>query len=223
MSARFPATTGRGEAARRRILDAAVELAALEGLSGLTIGKLADALGMSKAGLFGYFGSKEELQLATVAAAEAVFLERVIEPAMRAPEGLPRLVALCTHWLAYAAGTLKGGCFFMAAAADVDGHPGPLRDRVAFTMRSWLAALEGAIAAAREAGHLADDVEPAQLAFELNALEIAAAWSRQLLDDPSAADRARRAMFERIASATTRAGKRVLDAAESQLAAAPAS
>jgi AcrR family transcriptional regulator len=207
---RFPATTERGEATRRRVLDAAVELAAVEGLSGLTIGRLAEVLGMSKAGLFGYFGSKEELQLATVAAAEASFIERVVEPAMRADEGLPRLVALCTYWLDYAATALHGGCFFMAAAADVDGHPGPLRDRVAHTMRSWLFALEGAVRAAQAAGHVDERADPAQIAFELNAVEIAAAWSRQLLDDAGASERAKRAMFERIAASTTRAGKRVL-------------
>ena len=210
MSARFPATTGKGEATRKRVLDAAVELAAVEGLSGLTIGALAERLDMSKAGIVGYFGSKESLQLATVAVAETMFIERVIEPAMRAPEGLPRLLVLCNHWLAYAADTLEGGCFFMAAGADVDGHPGPVRDRVAHTMRSWLLALEGAIRAAQDAGHVHESADAAQLAFELNGMELAATWSRQLLDDKSAAQRARHAIHERIASVTTRSGSRVL-------------
>jgi AcrR family transcriptional regulator len=210
VSARFSAKTDRGVATRRRILDAAVELAAAEGLSGLTIGRLAEELKMSKAGLFGYFGSKEELQIATIAAAEESFIERVITPAMAAPEGLPRLLALCSYWLDYAACTLKGGCFFLSAAADVDGRPGPVRDRVADTMRAWLAALVGAIKAAQDACHLDANADAAQIAFELNGLELAAAWARQLLDDRSAGDRARRGIFTRIAALATPPGRRVL-------------
>lgn len=210
MKARFPATTHKGEATRKRVLDAAVELAAVEGLSGLSFGTLGERVAMSKAALVGYFGTKEELQLATVTAAEMMFIERVIEPAMRASEGLPRLVALASHWLDFAERALRGGCFFMAAVADVDGHPGPVRDRVAHTMRSWLVALEGAIRAAQDVGHVDPEIDAAQLAFELNGMELAATWSRQLLDDEGASARARRAIQARIASVTTRAGARVL-------------
>jgi AcrR family transcriptional regulator len=188
-------------------LERAVQLASSEGLEGLTIGRLAEALAMSKAGLFAHFGSKEDLQLATVEAARTIFIERVGAPALAAAEGLPRLLALCEHWLDYS-DAFEGGCFFAAASSEFDGRPGPVRDRIAAIMREWMLALELAVQGAQKLGHVREDADPRQLAFELHALELGANWQRQLLEDASASARARRGMRARIDSITTAAGKR---------------
>lgn len=195
-------TTGRrarGAKTRQAILEAAVHLASAEGLEGLTIGRLAAELSMSKSGLFAHFGSKEELQLATVEAARAVFIREVIRPAFEADAGLPRLWKLCDTWLAYVrGGVFRGGCFFAAAAAEFDSRPGPVRDRIAAIMREWLKALGRTVVEAQEAGHLDRKVEATQLAFEFNALELGANWAFQLHGDKQAFARARAAILERL-------------------------
>ena len=195
-------TTGRrarGEKTRQAILEAAVHLASAEGLEGLTIGRLAAELSMSKSGLFAHFGSKEELQLATVEAARSVFIREVIRPAFEADAGLPRLWKLCDTWLVYVqGGVFRGGCFFAAASAEFDSRPGPVRDRIAAIMKEWLKALGRAVLEAQEAGHLSASVEAAQLAFEFNALELGANWAFQLHGDKQAFTRARAAILERL-------------------------
>src|ERR1043166_4628074 len=121
-----------GERTRRAILETAVHIASAEGLEGLTIGRLATELSMSKSGLFAHFGSKEELQLATVEAARDIFVREVIRPAFEAPKGVARLWGLCDVWLEYVRREVfRGGCFFAAAAAEFDGRPGAVRDRIA--------------------------------------------------------------------------------------------
>ncbi|HEX8283386.1 MAG TPA: TetR/AcrR family transcriptional regulator [Pyrinomonadaceae bacterium] len=188
-----------GERTRQAILEAAVHIASEEGLEGLTIGRLASELSMSKSGLFAHFGSKEELQLATVEAARAVFVREVIGPAFAAEKGLARLWSLCDVWLGYVKGEVfRGGCFFAAAAAEFDGRPGAVRDRVAEIMREWLALLRRSVTEAQAAGQLSRDADPAQLAFELNALEMGANWAFQLHGDRQAFARAREAMLERL-------------------------
>lgn len=198
----------KGQETRQRILDHAVDRASREGLEGLTIGVLAEALDMSKAGVFAHFGSKEELQLATIEAAREAFVREVGLPALAAPEGLPRLQVLCARWMDYAE-TLSGGCFFSAASTEFDNRPGPVRDRVAAIMREWLDALEGAIGDARARGHLKPDVDERQLAFELHALELGANWARQLFRDGDATRRAREAQRQRLDAVSTAAGKRL--------------
>jgi AcrR family transcriptional regulator len=188
-----------GERTRQAILEAAVHIASEEGLEGLTIGRLATELSMSKSGLFAHFGSKEELQLATVEAARAVFVREVIGPAFAVEKGLARLWKLCEVWLAYVRGEVfRGGCFFTAAAAEFDGRPGAVRDRVAEIMREWLVTLQRSVTEARAAGQLGPEADPAQLAFELNALEMGANWAFQLHGDRQAFARASEAMLERL-------------------------
>jgi AcrR family transcriptional regulator len=188
-----------GERTRQAILESAVHLASVEGLEGLTIGRLASELSMSKSGLFAHFGSKEELQLATVEAARDVFVREVIRPAFAAGEGLGRLWRLCEVWLGYVRGEVfRGGCFFTAAAAEFDGRPGPVRDRVAEIMREWLAVLRRSVTEAQAAGQLGPEADPAQLAFELNALEMGANWAYQLHGDRQAFARASDAILERL-------------------------
>lgn len=173
---------------RSEILGCAVELASEEGLEGLTIGRLAAELGLSKSGLFGHFGSKEDLQLATVDAAAAIFVREVVEPALATEEGAPRLAALCDNFIGYLErGVFAGGCFFAAATAEFDGRPGPVRDKLRARQAAWLAEL------ARHA-RLAGVEDPEQVAFEIQALVLGANAADQLLDDERAFERARRAM-----------------------------
>jgi len=178
---------------REAILERAVDLASLEGLEGLTIGRLAGELEMSKSGVFANFGSKRELQLATVQAAAERFVADVIAPAQEAQAGLPRLRRYCEGYLAHMErAAFPGGCFWAAASAEFDDRPGPVRDAVREGIAAWLGELA---AQAREAGM--DD--PEQAAFELWAVGLGANAYRRLLGDEAAFDRARRAIEERLA------------------------
>jgi AcrR family transcriptional regulator len=202
-----------GERTRQSILEAAVDIASAEGLEGLTIGRLAAETGMSKSGLFAHFGSKEELQLATVEAAREIFIREVVRPAFEAEQGLARLWRLCEIWLLYVqGGVFRGGCFFAAAAAEFDSRPGPVRDRIAGIMKEWLAALRRAVEEAQEAGQLERSVDSTQLAFEFNALELGANWAFQLHGDKQAFTRARAAILERLRRHSTKSGAQALPA-----------
>ena len=189
----------RGERTRQLILDTAAEIASAEGLEGLTIGRLATELDMSKSGLFAHFGSKEELQLATVLRAREIFVDAVFRPAMELPRGLARLHGLFQLWIDYADGKIfRGGCFFAAAATEFDSRPGPVRDAIAQAWKEWLFGLETAVKKAQELGELDPAVDPRQLAYELNAIATAANTYSQLLDDPEVWERTRRSVRERI-------------------------
>jgi len=189
----------KGERTRQVILDHAVNLASVEGLEGLTIGRLASELKMSKSGLFAHFGSKEELQLAAIEAASFRFIDVVVMPALKKPRGYPRLVALCKSWLNYVQHSVfPGGCFFAAASFEFDGRPGIVRDAVAKQMSDWMGALERAIRMARDEGHIDPKVEPAQLAFELNAFFFGANFSFNLQHDKKAFERAKKAITRRL-------------------------
>jgi AcrR family transcriptional regulator len=189
----------KGERTRQNILERAVDVASLEGLEGLTIGRLADELKLSKSGLFAHFGSKEELQLATVQAASQRYIREIFTPALQVPRGYPRLLAICDSWLSYVRrGVFPGGCFFAAASFEFDSRPGPVRDLVRTLMDDWIHALEKAIIMAREEGHIDPNVDCAQLAFELNALFFGANFSYFLRSDEQAIQRAERAVRSRL-------------------------
>jgi len=194
----------KGERTREGILRVAVNLASVEGLDGLTIGRLADELKMSKSGLFAHFGSKEDLQLATIEMARVIFVEHVIIPALREPEGLPRLWALCDRWLRHVEERIfTGGCFFTAASFEFDSRPGPVRDAIAAAMKRWMETLNHAVQEAKKCGHLKSSVDPPQLAFEIYSLAIGAHWASELLDDQKALRKARDTIRERIRVSTT--------------------
>ena len=196
-----PADATKGERTRQIILDRAIDLASLEGLEGVTIGRLADELQMSKSGLFAHFGSKEDLQLATLYEASRRFIDYVVRPALSEPRGYPRLLAICRSWLKYVKGEVfPGGCFFAAASFEFDGRPGQVRDVVARLMVDWIDALEKAVRMAKDEGHLRADVDPAQIAFELNALFFGANFGFHLHRDKRAVDRAERAIADRLES-----------------------
>ncbi|MFI0900481.1 TetR/AcrR family transcriptional regulator [Streptomyces sp. NPDC020983] len=161
----------RGNETRRLVLRHAVAVASVEGLDGLTVGRLAGDLGLSKSGVFALFGSKEDLQLATVRFAIRVFLEHVVHPADELPHGIDRLWRLCTGWLAYSQRRIfPGGCFFYAVAAEYDARPGRLHDTIAAARRNWFSFLEQALREAQRTGQARADVDGAQLVFELCAL-----------------------------------------------------
>ena len=192
-----PAVDGRrarGEKTRDAILARAVQIASQEGLEGLSIGRLATDLGVSKSGLFAHFGSKTELQLATVDAARQIFIDEVIGGS-RAGSGIGGLIGLTDAWLDYMRDDVfRGGCFFAAASLEFDGRPGPVRDGVAAMMGEWLMALEAAIQDAQDAGELAPDLDSEQLAFEIHSLGQGANWAFQLYGDDAAFERARAAI-----------------------------
>ncbi|HVG25795.1 MAG TPA: TetR/AcrR family transcriptional regulator [Thermoanaerobaculia bacterium] len=189
----------KGSRTRQSILERAVDLASVEGLEGLTIGRLAQELEMSKSGLFAHFGSKEELQLATVEAAAERYIREIFTPALQQPRGFPRLMAICESWLSYIRrGVFPGGCFFAAASFEFDSRPGPVQERVRAMMDDWIHALERAIGMARDEGHLRKDVDPSQLAFELNALFFGANFAFYLRHDEQALSRAQRAVESRL-------------------------
>jgi AcrR family transcriptional regulator len=191
----------KGERTRQAILDAAANLATEEGLSSLSIGRLAEATELSKSGLFAHFGSKEELQMATVRHAASLFVDEVIAPAREAPRGLPRVWALCERMVDYSERQVfPGGCFFAATSFEFNNKPGPVRDLIAENIRSWISYLEHAVEQAQEAGELDDSLSAAELAFELDAFAQQANAKFQLFRDPAAFDEARRAIRSRLES-----------------------
>ena len=179
---------------RAEVLDVAVRRASVDGLEGLTIGRLADELSMSKSGLHGLFGSKEELQVATFEQAVERFTREVWTPVEGRQPGLPRLLALLDRWLAYhRRRVLPGGCLVTTATIEFDARPGPLRDAVARARRRMHTALEADIRTAAEAGDLPAGTDPADIAFALYAIASAASQAIQL-EEPGASARARRCM-----------------------------
>jgi AcrR family transcriptional regulator len=202
----------RGRQTRASILAAAADVASVEGLEGLTIGRLATELGMSKSGLFAHFGAKEELQLATIAAARDVFVQRVVAPARAEPRGLPRLRTIVHAWLAYLrAEVFAGGCFFTAVRAEFDSRPaGAVRAAVVQDMDDWLALLARQVRAAQEAGELDPALDADQLAFEIDAIGSAGNLRFQLSGDERVFDRAAAAIESRLSAAAAGSPRRPL-------------
>jgi AcrR family transcriptional regulator len=190
----------RGRRTRESILHTAVQLASVEGVDGITIGRLASELGMSKSGLFAHFGSKEELQLATIDTAREIFVETIIAPAREAERGLPRLEALMDNWLDYMQREVfRGGCFFDAVRSEYNSRPpGPVRDAVWKDFADWSTILVNRVKSAQAQGHLDPQADPEQIAYELDALGGSANVRYQLDRDPAWFDRARSAIQARL-------------------------
>lgn len=164
-----------GERTRATILEAAARFATLEGIEGLTIGRLAEYVGMSKSSLFSAFGSKQELQLATIEEANAIFDREVVAPALEAGTPLERLRALCEQFLSHVERyVFPGGCFFASTVAEIDTRPGVVRERVAGAVANWFGLLEQQIRGAQKAGQLNAGEDARQLAFEVQALLVLA-------------------------------------------------
>lgn len=192
----------RGDVSRQAVMAVAVDLATVSGLDGLTIGGLASAVSMSKGGIAGLFGSKQELQLATVAAAAEIFQHTVIAPALTAPAGITRLRALIESWLDYSESRVfPGGCFFAAVTSEYRSRPGAVRDAVTANLVRWREFLAEAITRAVATGDLAPDTDATQLAFEISALLDAANDSSLLFDSNEPYARTRTAVDALLATA----------------------
>jgi AcrR family transcriptional regulator len=197
---------GKGERTRDAILDRSVSLASQVGLAGLTIGRLAEELDLSKSGLFAHFRSKEAMQVQTLERAAERFIEVVVKPALAAPRGEPRLRALFERWLRWPQAVPQpGGCIFVAAAVELDDRPGPARDRLVELQKDWLDVIAGAVRTAIGAGHLDREVDPEQFAFEMYGIMLVCHQAARLLGDPKAVERARRAFDALLAAGRGRA------------------
>jgi AcrR family transcriptional regulator len=189
---------GKGEETRQAILDEALALCSQVGVSGLSIGALADKAGMSKSGVFAHFGSKEELQIAVMRESQQRFVDIVVRPALKAPRGIARLRAIFTNWLDWTErAQLPGGCPMNAAAQEFDDQPGPVRDAVEAGLADGHRLLANAVRMAIEAGELRPDTDIDQFVFEFTGLTLANMQSKRLFKDRDANRRALDA-FERL-------------------------
>ena len=187
---------------RAAILRTAASLATVDGLEGLSIGNLAAAIGMSKSGLYAHFGTKQELQLATVDEAERILTEEVVQPALAAPPGLGQLAAVCEAFFSYVERRVfPGGCFFVATALEMGARPGPVKDRVAAITSGFTALLASFAATAIEQHELPADEDPDRLAFELHAILLGADTKFVLYDDPAVLELGRQVVRRRLGGA----------------------
>jgi AcrR family transcriptional regulator len=194
----------RGERTREAVLTAAVAMASVDGLDGLSLGRLADDLGVSKSGLFAHWRDKEELQIATVAWARKQWQANVVQPAYAQPEGVRRLFAVHEARLAfYAAGILPGGCFFAAVEPELDDHPGAVRDCLVTAKREWLGFVRTLVEEAVVLGDLVPAADPDLLTFEIEALGAGAIFHARLVDRDDALDFSRRAVLHRLRALVT--------------------
>ncbi|HEV8582268.1 MAG TPA: TetR/AcrR family transcriptional regulator [Thermoanaerobaculia bacterium] len=182
--------TTRGELTRQAILDHAAGLAAQIGLEGLSIGRLAEDLKLSKSGLFAHFKSKEALQVQVLETTRQQFVDRVVKPGLTAPRGEPRLRALFDNWLAWGRGN-AGGCLFVNTAIEFDDRPGPVRDLLVQNQRDWLDLLANTVRAGAREGHFDPELDPDQLAHELYGIMLGWTHAARLLRDPKVEERTR--------------------------------
>lgn len=184
--------TSKGAATREAIIDHAYGIACSAGLEGLSIGPLAQAVGMSKSGVFAHFGSREELQLAVLDAAGERFVSHVLRPALSQPRGLARLRAILEAWFGWV--QAEGGCLLLSAASEYDDRPGALRDHVVAQETRWRQEIARAVGLAVGTGELADDTDPDQMAFELYSLALVVHHDAGLFGFDLAVERGRRAL-----------------------------
>jgi AcrR family transcriptional regulator len=193
----------KGEATRERIIDRAWRLASRDGLGGLSLGRLATELGLSKSGLFAHFGSKQELEIEVLRIASEHFVEQVVRPALKAARGIPRLRQLFKNWIAWANDpAVPGGCVFLAAATELDDGEGPQRDFLVTTQAAFVATLSKAARIAIEEGQFRADLDCEQFAFEMLGIVFAYHHTRRLLRHPKAEARAS-AAFESLLAASS--------------------
>ncbi|MCF3124269.1 TetR/AcrR family transcriptional regulator [Streptomyces arenae] len=203
-AARLDGRVERGNQTRRLVLRRTVDIASVEGLDALSLGRIATELKLSKSGVFALFGSKEELQLATIRAAGRIFLDAVVEPARQEPPGIGRVRQLCAHWLAYSERRIfPGGCFFHGVIAEYDAREGAVHDALVRADRDWTAQVEQCLAEAVGTGGLRPDTDVPQLAFELIAFLETANAHAVLHDEPAAYRRAATGITHRLRAAAT--------------------
>lgn len=184
---RLPA---KGQQTKAVIIDAALSLAAQIGLEGLSIGALAEVTKMSKSGVFAHFGSREELQISVIREYHARFEHEVFYPALKAPRGLPRLRAMFANWMKRTSAEIDSGCIYISGAVEFDDRTGPVRDALADSVNTWLAAMYRAVLQAQTEGHLSQDADAKQIAFEIHALILALHYEARFLRSPDSLARA---------------------------------
>jgi len=182
----------KGQQTKMAIIDAALGLATQIGLEGLSIGALAEATHMSKSGVFAHFGSREELQISVIHQYFALFERDVFYVAMEQPRGLPRVKALFANWMKLVAEEIQAGCIFISGAVEFDDRPGPVRDALATSVQTWLAAMNRSIVLAKGCGHLRADVDEEQMAFEIHGLILALHYEARFLKKPGSMERAKK-------------------------------
>lgn len=183
-------TSHKGQHTKQMIVEAALQLATRVGLEGLSIGVLADVTQRSKSGVFAHFGSREELQISVIHEYFNQFEHEIFYPALREPRGLPRVRALFSNWMKLVAVEIQSGCIFISGAVEFDDRPGPVRDALASSVQTWLAALNRAVVLAKECGHLRPDVDEQQMAFEIHGLILALHYEARFLHFPGSIERA---------------------------------
>lgn len=194
----------RGNQTRQLVLKRAVEIASVEGLEGLSLGRLSTELKLSKSGVFALFGSKEDLQLATVRAAIKVYLEHVVQPARDLPPGLDRLWQVCTGWLDYSRRRVfPGGCFFYSVTAEYDAREGKVHDTLASARANWFSFVEQTVREAQQSGEVEEGTDAAQLTFELVALMEMANAESVLHNEFTCYDKASKGILNRLRVAAT--------------------
>ncbi|GAB4396822.1 MAG: TetR/AcrR family transcriptional regulator [Rhodoferax sp.] len=189
-TARSTRASQKGLQTKQAIVEAALRLATQIGLEGLSIGIVAELMRMSKSGVFAHFGSREELQISVVREYHRRFADEVFFPALDAPRGLPRLRSLFSLWMKRVAVEIESGCIFISGAVEFDDRPGPVRDALASSVQTWLAALHRAVLQAKAEGHLQADVDAQQVAFEIHGLILALHYEARFLKNPAAIDHA---------------------------------
>lgn len=190
----------KGQQTKATIVDAALGLATHIGLEGLSIGALAEVAQMSKSGVFAHFGSREELQISVIREYHTRFEAEVFYPALEAERGLPRVRALFQNWMKRTSVEIDSGCIYISGAVEFDDRPGPVRDALASSVRTWLQAMQRAMEQAKETGDLHADADVPQLLFEIHGLILALHYEARFLKTAGSVERGLRG-FDHILSA----------------------
>ena len=180
----------KGQQTKATIVDAALGLATQIGLEGLSIGALAEVARMSKSGVFAHFGSREELQLSVVREYHERFEAEVFYPVLQEKRGLPRLRQLFANWMKRTSAEIDSGCLYISGAAEFDDRPGPVRDALASSVKTWLKAVHRAVTQARDEGHLSADLDANQMVFEIHGLILALHYEARFLKSAQSLARA---------------------------------
>ena len=187
-----PRSAHKGQQTKAAIIDTALNMAMHIGLEGLSIGALAQALGMSKSGVFAHFGSREELQISVVLEYHRRFEQEVFFPAIRVQRGLPRLRALFANWMQRTSIELDSGCIYISGAIEFDERTGPVRDALVESVSTWHAALRRAIVQCQECGDMHPDTDPSQVLFEVHGLILVLHYEARFMRLPDSLPRAQR-------------------------------
>jgi AcrR family transcriptional regulator len=187
----------KGQQTKAAIIDTALGMAAQLGLEGLSIGAVADAMQMSKSGVFAHFGSREELQISVIREYHQRFEQEIFFPAMEMPRGLPRLRSLFHSWMLRTSAEIDSGCLYISGAVEFDDRPGPVRDALASSVKTWLTALHRAVLQARDEQHLSKDTDATQMSFEIHGLILALHYEARFLKTAKSLNRAKQG-FENI-------------------------